>query len=356
MSRSLIAIFLICKHILLQMDPDKDWPLEPFNDAVIPSDLRREWEEWFRAFELIIELRRIESQHDKLLLLLARGGRGLQRIYYHLRPTTDEIHPEPVKVPFRPTETPEYDNAVKRLNNYFVGKRNERIELEMFRSLRQSPEESFNNFILKLRTQAARCDFQVREEMEIFHQVAMGARDERVRDKGLENTMSLDELTNYAVNREMLLKQKEKVLSFKAEADPGMVAAVKQEWNRKPRPTNSGWREKRWEPNSRDGLRDGRDQTECENCGSWKHRKDSQECSARNVRCNGCGRTGHYVRKCPRGHFNREQDRGNTRNWKRTSGEANSLREDERRRYDYRYREDPGEGPSRRPSPTPKVE
>lgn len=325
---------------MLQMDPDKDWPLEPFNDAVVPSDLRREWEEWFRAFELIVELKKIESQHDKLVLLLARGGRGLQRIFYNLRPVADEIYPEPAKVPFLPVETPEYDNAIKRLSNFFVGKRNERIELEVFRALKQSPDESFNHFILKLRTQAARCDFRVREEMEILHQVAMGAHDERVRDKGLENSMNLDELTNYAVNREMLLKQKEKALPFKAEVDYGTVAAVKQEWNREPRPTNLGLRERRREQSSR---------MECENCGSWKHRKDSRECSARNARCNNCGRTGHYARKCRSRH-------GNARNWKRSFGEANSVREDERRRFGYRYREDPEEGPSRRPSPVLKVE
>lgn len=328
------------------MDPDKDWPLDPFNDAVAPSDLRREWEEWFRAFELILELRKIESQHDKLILLLARGGRGLQRIFYNLRPTADEIHPAPAKVPFLPKETPEYDNAVKRLNHFFVGKRNERIELEVFRSLKQSPEESFNHFILKLRTQATRCDFRFREEMEILHQVAMGACDERVRDKGLENSMNLDELTNYAVNREMLLKQKGKGLPFRAEADSGTVAAVKQEWNRKPKPSNSGLRERRWEPNTRG-------ETECGNCGSWNHRKDSRECSAQNVRCNNCGRTGHYARKC-RSRQNFTQ--GHARNWKRISGEANSLREDERRRFDYRYQEDPEQGPSRRASPALKVE
>lgn len=299
------------------MDPDKDWPLEPFNAAVAPSDLRREWEEWFRAFELIIELKKVESQHDKLILLLARGGRGLQRIFYNLRPAADEIYPAPVKVPLHPKETPEYDNAVKRLCNFFVGKVNERIELEVLHSMKQSPDESFNHFILKLRTQATRCDFRARKEMEILHRIAMGARKERVRDKGLENSMNFDELTNYAVNREMLLKQKEKGYPFKAESESGMVAAIKQEWKQKPKALNSRMRERRWETNSRGEM-------ECGNCGSWKHRKDSPECSARNARCNNCGCTGHYVRKC---RSKRNVVQGNNRNWKRKPGETNSLRE-----------------------------
>ncbi|XP_062550422.1 uncharacterized protein LOC134215213 isoform X1 [Armigeres subalbatus] len=326
---------------MIKMDSDKDWPLEPFNDSVGPSDLRREWEEWFRAFELIAELRKIEVQHDKFILLLARGGRGLQRIYYNLRPVAGEVYPESVKIPLMPIETPEYDNAVKRLSNFFIGKRNERVELEVFRSLRQTSEESFSHFILKLRTQATRCDFRSREEIEILHQVAMGARDERVRDKGLENTMSLDDLTNYAVNRETLMKQKEKVRQFKENESAGTIATVKQDWGKKPTTTNTG-PERRWDPSKHN-------ETECSNCGSWKHRKDSRECSARACRCNSCGRMGHYARKCRSRRNTGARSFGYT---KRKFGEANSLRENRDR-----YPDEPDQGSSRRyPPETLKVE
>ncbi|XP_055615229.1 uncharacterized protein K02A2.6-like [Toxorhynchites rutilus septentrionalis] len=185
--------------------------LEPFNDAADQQDLRREWEEWRRSFELFLELKHVESQHEKLLLLLSQGGRGLQRIYYNLGPSADEYYPEPVKVPLMPPEVPEYDNAIKRLNKFFIGKRNDRIELEVFRSLKQRSDEPFNQFVLRLRAQAVRCDFLEREDREMLQQITMGAYDERVRDKGLESTMDLDALTNYAINREILLKQKERV-------------------------------------------------------------------------------------------------------------------------------------------------
>ncbi|XP_055539364.1 uncharacterized protein LOC129726547 [Wyeomyia smithii] len=170
-----------------------------------------EWEEWHRSCEIVLELKKIESQHEKLLFLLARGGRGLQRIYHHLASVEGEKYPEPVKVPFAPQEVPEYDNAIKRLNAFFVGKRNERVELKVFRSLRQAAGETFNRYMLRLRTQAACCNFGEREEKELLQQITVGAMDERVRDKGLESTLNLDELVNYAINREVLLKQKEKM-------------------------------------------------------------------------------------------------------------------------------------------------
>ncbi|XP_055585263.1 uncharacterized protein K02A2.6-like [Uranotaenia lowii] len=159
-------------------------------------------------------------------MLLTYGGRGLQRTYYNAGPAQDEIHPEPTRIPYRPEEEPEYDNAIKRLNKFFIGKHNDRVELEIFRSMRQSNEEAFNLFILRLREQAVRCDFGERIEKEIMQQVTMGARDERVRDKGMENIMTLDEITNYAVNREMLCKQKERA---KAVADEPLVATIREE-------------------------------------------------------------------------------------------------------------------------------
>ena len=125
--------------------------------------------------------------------MLARGGRDLQRIYFNLGQAEDEIIPS--QVPFAAQEAPEFDNTIKRLNKFFVGKRNERIQLEVFRNIKQA-DEPFNQFMLKLRTQAKKCDFGMREEKEILHQITAGARDIKVRDKGLENVMKLDELAN----------------------------------------------------------------------------------------------------------------------------------------------------------------
>lgn len=306
---------------------DKQWPLETFNDSVDGSDLRREWEEWFRAFELVLETKKVRSQHDKLVLLLSRGGRGLQRIYYNLRPVAGEIQPGPVVVPYAPEEIPEYDNAVKRLNGFFVGKCNERVELEEFRSLKQRSGESFKQFVLRLRSQAARCEFYDREEREILHQVTMGASDERVRDKGLENVMNLDELSNYALNRELMLKQKAKSHPFGSEPSTSL-AYVKQE-------TSAG---RRLEPYR---GKEQRIRNECGRCGSWNHRSESYECIARSARCNKCGKIGHFERKCKSGRQTQRGDRGGgsskSRRW-RDPSEMNAVQEEEDFKEDrFRY-------------------
>ncbi|XP_055589748.1 uncharacterized protein K02A2.6-like [Uranotaenia lowii] len=300
-----------------------NWPLQPFNDAINPQGLRREWEEWLRSFELLVELKGVQTQHEKLVMLLTYGGRGLQRTYYNAGPAPEEIHPEPTRIPYRPEEEPEYDNAIKRLNKFFVGKHNDRVELEIFRSMRQTNEEAFNLFLLRLREQAVRCDFGERIEKEIMQQVTMGARDERVRDKGMENVMTLDEITNYAVNREILYKQKEKA---KFVADESLVATVQRgNFRRAPYRTNrwkqpqSNHRTRFLNTQSRPMVR----RNECYNCGAEDHYWQSPSCPGRRIKCNRCNVTGHYGRKCP----GRQQNWPTRNVWKRPEGETNNLGE-----------------------------
>ncbi|XP_058450267.1 uncharacterized protein LOC131429862 [Malaya genurostris] len=292
------------------MDSSKIFNLDPFNDSVDASNLRLEWEEWHRACELLLELNAIDSQHHKLIFMLARGGRGLQRIYYNLAPVTGEAQPGPVKIPYAPREIPEYDNAIMRLNAFFMGKCNERVELEVFRSLRQSTGESFNRFVLRLRTQAARCDFRDRMEKELLQQITVGANDERVRDKGIENIMNLDEIVNYALNRELLQKQKEKAQTIRLESD--VVASVKPNWGRRMESMFSHSKLERHDKHARN---------ECDRCGSWRHNGGSKECTARNATCNKCAGLGHFARKCRAGRNALSQSR---RTWNR-SYTANTL-------------------------------
>lgn len=291
------------------------YTLTAFDATVDAQDMRREWEEWHRSFELMVEMKNIHSQHEKLVTMLAYGGRGLQRIYYNLKPVPEEIIPEPVKVPLMPPENPEYDNAIKRLNKFFIGKRNDRVELEVFRSLKQAGNESFNQFVLKLRTQAARCDFGEREEKEILQQVTMGARDERVRDKGLESIMDLDDLTSYAINREILLQQRDKSKPFRQEET---VSTVKQDWSRRSAVRN------RFQDGSNFTNRSSakRSRTECDRCGSWNHVGNNPRCPALGSRCHQCGVTGHFSRKCRR-------VEGRKTTWRRSSKEANVVSEAE---------------------------
>lgn len=302
-------------------------PLGTFNDKVDSQDLRREWEEWHRAFELCLQMRNVESQHEKLVTMLSVGGRGLQRIYFNLRPVPEEIIPEPIKIPLMPPEVPEYDNAIKRLEKFFVGKRNVRVELEVFRSIKQTSEESFNNFILRLRSQAARCEFLDREDTELLQQITMGARDERVKEKGLENSMNLDEVINYAINREILVKQKEKLKPFRGDIEvnnvnPRQLQSRNTSWKRNLKTYPRFGRERDIRRAEAEGSRA---RIQCDRCGSFRHTKESRDCYARGATCNRCGQKGHFARKCAENNGGQRGSRIPRRAVERYTEETNSL-------------------------------
>ncbi|XP_062557458.1 uncharacterized protein LOC134222324 [Armigeres subalbatus] len=150
---------------------------------------------------------------------------------------------------------------------------------------------------------------------EILQQVTMGARDERVRDKGLESIMDLDDLTSYAINREILLQQRDKSKPFRQEET---VSTVKQEWSRRSAVRN------RFQDGSNFTNRSSakRSRTECDRCGSWNHVGNNPRCPALGSRCHQCGVTGHFSRKCRR-------VEGRKTTWRRSSKEANVVSEAE---------------------------
>lgn len=89
-----------------------------------------------------------------------------------------------------------------------MGKTNVRLERSEFRKLKQSPTEGFNKFLVRLRTQAKRCRYDKEEEEEIIHQITSGAISAKVRDKGVDADLKLDNLVQYAIRQELLDQQK----------------------------------------------------------------------------------------------------------------------------------------------------
>lgn len=270
--------------------------------------MKHAWEEWLDAFELVLESKDVTGQREKFVLLMTRGGKALRQIHKNQTPSEDEV------TELRPPRLiiPEYDNAVLRLQKYFGSKINLRMELDRFRSMKQTKSEDFCQFLLRLRAQANRCEFGKRTEDEILLQVTQGASDIKVRNKRIDATITLDKISQYAVGREILSKDEKE---DKAEGDwqnGSHVMAIKQRTppkrfereDQRPREAikDRGFRsarnrEGRYERNNDKWKQEKRN--ECEACGSWNHRSGDRDCRASNLKCFECQRTGHLAMKCP---------------------------------------------------------
>lgn len=266
-----------------------EWAIKPFDDGGEARQLRTEWEEWLEAFEFEAATKRNFTQAEMFNLLMAKGGRVLQRIFKNKEPVAEEVTDI---IPPR-AQVPVYDNAVSRLSDYFVGKVNVRLERSEFRKMKQGTTESFNKFLVRIRTQAKRCRYGKEEEEELIHQITSGAVSAKVRDKGVDADLKLDNLVQYAIRQEMLESQK-------SEGKRKAESYLEEEVNRIER----GGPAKRAKVGP------------CGRCGANDHESNSLNCRARSVECFNCHHQGHLARFC-RSKNQKGEGRGGTNKGRR---------------------------------------
>ena len=272
----------------------RDWPLDAFDAITDAQSAKHRWADWLEQFEMVIESKEISTQREKFLLLMTRGGQQLHLIYKNQPQHADEVK----ELGFVRTVLPEYDNAIIRLNAYFNSKVNTRMEIEKFRDITQAVDEDFTKFVLRLRAQANRCEFGLRTEDEIMYQATRGASDEKVREKRIDVKLSLDQLMQFAIGREILTEQKrEEKKVVNAWGPPkDEVAAVSEKWRRQAGRSGRIGRRDNYRSAGR-GNRGGA-RRECSNCGSWYHSAGDFNCRAKNAECNNCKIVGHFEVKC----------------------------------------------------------
>lgn len=272
------------------MDDDKEMKpsgIRPFNDTVDSQLLELEWSDWKREFEIWCELKKEMSQREKFLWLMNKAGRELHRIYYTLKPIVSEIQLNP------PYAEQEYDNAIIRLDAYFASKSNPILVMDSFRRLNQEAGEPFSKSILRLRRNATRCNFGSKEveEQNIVHQIAKGARLQKVCEKAMIGNLSFEELVKYANAQEVLESQRPK----DEEIDTKTISFVRPGKGRDFRQRPYEFRGQGNSFNRR--IQGNRNENEnCERCGS-KH-GSFRGCAAKGKNCFNCGGVGHFASKC----------------------------------------------------------
>lgn len=313
------------KNCLKQMDSFR--PIRPFDMKIDQSQLATEWRKWKRSLEYFLAASGITGQREMRNQLLHLGGPDLQDIFDNLPGVHDIPHVTP--------DPPFYDVAISTLEAHFQPCRRRTYERHVFRQIAQLPGERFGDFVMKLRVQAKRCDFDLKgtsvTESMIIDQIAEKCSSSALRKKVLEKDRPLEEVVAIGKTMEDVeLQCKEMSQTEKYKATVETVNKVN--FQRKVPPSVSGYRsldrshdfrgdrrqyvntQSRFKPDGRpnwnvpsnprmavkgtDERHPNFDARICFGCGRRGHLRGGSVCIAKDAQCRKCCSFGHFAKWC----------------------------------------------------------
>ncbi|UYV64720.1 K02A2.6-like [Cordylochernes scorpioides] len=214
------------------------------------NELNKEgWESWLESFEWYGIATQLSSKAPEVqvAIFMAAMGREAQNIFksFNLN-NADKNNLSIVKDKF---------------NNYFSPKLNTTIERFKFNQMKQKEDESFNEFLTRIKLQIANCKYAVMSDELLKDRIVVGIINNEIRERLLsEADLNLEKATQICIACENATNQMKHVLS---DSDK-QVAVTKMNKN-------------------------------CRNCG--RSHKINQ-CPAYQKRCNKCKKLNHFANLC----------------------------------------------------------
>lgn len=257
--------------------------VRPFELTAERSRLPTEWQKWKRELERYFDASKVTSQWEKRFILSHLAWPDIQEIFDHL-PGTNEI-------PHVVADPPYYDVAIKKLDEHFEPMRRRNYERHLFRQISQKSDERFADFVLRLRIQAKRCEFDrydVREvEDRIVEQIVESCTSSELRRQVLAREMSLDEIVSLGTTIADVHQQVKEL--DRQRVDNGTMASINKV--SKPAIRQSSFR-------ALDVSFNKRTDKICFAYGRRGHMKADTACRASNAKCTKCGELGHFAVRC----------------------------------------------------------
>ena len=180
-----------------------------------------------------------------------------------------------------PIET--FEDAIRRLTEYFEGKSSVLLRRKDFFQSRQAVNESISEFACKLRRLGRECDFGDTFQQMLRDIFVIGVRDDRLGERLLSedaNTLTFEEALRRAEAFERARTERRNV-GQASQASTTVHATSSMKSTRQ---------------QSRNGAHS--DSTKCFRCGSINHRANAASCPARSVECRHCHKLGHFQSVC----------------------------------------------------------
>lgn len=255
--------FLFCLYVLDRMTSVKS-NLKAFLCDSFGSRVGREWERWKRAFDHYVIAAGIENAATKKSHLLHYGGEQLQDVFENLPPETQGPKSE--------NFVDAYKEAIARLDKYFIPKRNETFETDVFWGLKQNTGETMGQFHLRLCQQARYCGFGEQQKNNIKAQLINKCASTELREKLLKKPRTLEEVLDKAAAHEVVKEQTRLLKASTSGSAPGTSTASE--------------------------VNEIKSSVRCGRCGSNRHNGKDKSCPAISKECFKCGKTGHFASRC----------------------------------------------------------
>ena len=243
-----------------------------------------DWSKWIRRFERFriasgLEEKSKESQVNTLIYSM---GSEADDIVQSLGLTADDQK--------------KYDEVKKRLEDFFIVKRNVIFERAKFNLRSQEENEAVDVFITDLYNLAEHCNFGVLREELIRDRIVVGIRDKALSGKlQLEADLTLEKAMNFARQKETVRKQ-QIVLRGDSKQHIDIVGVGKHGKIKKNLFNSSSHNERHSTDERQKNQRDKTKAEKCDRCLGPKHFK--KNCPAKDSRCHKCGKNGHWQRAC----------------------------------------------------------
>ena len=278
------------------MSSNKD-SLPSFSVSADSTNLGQRWKRWLRNFEFYADEKAIEGPVRKRAALLRHAGEEVQDIAEDLEKALDDAEARAAAAAAQQNEpAPQvpngYDRLVAALNRKFLPQNDNHFQKHIFRGMKPKPGEKAEDFVRRLRGQAAYCGF-TDADLEIRDLLIDTCPHRELKDKLVAKLISRGpELTLATVlEKSKVFEQVHRQASSSQDADDDQDITKKVNKLQIRRRDNARNNYKRKEASK------GKESA-CYACGNKGHFRKDDCCPAKKAQCRQCGFTGHFDTCC----------------------------------------------------------
>ena len=181
-------------------------------------------------------------------------------------------------------------SSLSALEDYFLPKRNVVYERYVFNSCIQTPEETVDGYVNRLRKLASSCQFGTLTEEMIRDRLVIGIQDTGTKARLLrEKDLSLDKALDMCKSSEITNKQIKSLQheSKQSNEELHLVQDKSKTKTKKPRPSNSN-----------KSTKGSKKTWKCKFCGQAKWHSKPTDCPAYGQQCKICKKMKHFSKVC----------------------------------------------------------